>query len=270
MDFVFGFPVDSHKNTGILVYIDRFIKMMHLVAVPESIKSIGLCPGVYRHVLSPLWLPRELVSDQDPRVTAEFWRSVGNKLGTRLKMSTSGHSDTDDQIERANRVLEEILQGYVHSFTNWSEFLPMVEFAISNSVDASTTHTPFFVNGMRHPHLPTFLDCGSRLTGGELIQANASLALTHHVLTMRSPRLTPMSIISTSVGEKKSKREDDLITRIMIKSTARPVIPNTHSLRQQLILPQCTPRALYFKIAIQQMTSYWLAKELSVSYKTLL
>ena len=26
MDFVFGFPADPHKNTGILVFVDRFSK----------------------------------------------------------------------------------------------------------------------------------------------------------------------------------------------------------------------------------------------------
>ena len=101
-------------------------------------------------------LHRELVSDRDPRFTAEFWRSVFKTLGTRLQMSTSAHPETDGQTERANRVLEKILRGYVHSFTNWSEFLPMVEFAINNSVHALTTHTPFFV-GWLAPPTPTHL-----------------------------------------------------------------------------------------------------------------
>ena len=71
-------------------------------------------------------------------------------------MSTSDHPETDGQKEHANRVLEEILRGYVHSFTNWSEFLPTVEFAVNNSVHASTTHAPFFVNGLRYPLFPPF------------------------------------------------------------------------------------------------------------------
>uniref|UniRef100_A0AAV1UVL4 Chromo domain-containing protein n=1 Tax=Peronospora matthiolae TaxID=2874970 RepID=A0AAV1UVL4_9STRA len=78
-------------------------------------------------------------------------------------MSTSDHPETDGQMERVNRVFEEILRGYVHSFTSWSDFLPMAEFAVNNSVHASTTHTPFFVNGLRHPLLPSFLDCDSSL-----------------------------------------------------------------------------------------------------------
>uniref|UniRef100_A0AAV1VK25 Integrase catalytic domain-containing protein n=1 Tax=Peronospora matthiolae TaxID=2874970 RepID=A0AAV1VK25_9STRA len=82
-------------------------------------------------------------------------------------MSTSDHPESDGQTERANRVLEEILRGYVHSFKTWIEFLPMVEFAINNSVHASTTHTPFYVNGLRRPRVPTLLECNSGLRGGE-------------------------------------------------------------------------------------------------------
>uniref|UniRef100_A0AAV1V0J4 Integrase catalytic domain-containing protein n=1 Tax=Peronospora matthiolae TaxID=2874970 RepID=A0AAV1V0J4_9STRA len=81
-------------------------------------------------------------------------------------MSTSDHLETNGQTERVINFLEEILRGYVHSFTSWIEFLRMAEFAINNSVHASTTHTPFFVNGLRHPRLPAFLECDSSLKGG--------------------------------------------------------------------------------------------------------
>ncbi|CAI5704489.1 unnamed protein product [Peronospora effusa] len=132
MYFVFGFPKDAHGNNGILVFVDRFSKMVHLVAVPESIPAEG-CARVFIDTIFRLHsLPRELVSDRDSRFTAEFWRSVFQTLGTRLTMSTSDHPETDGQTERANRVLEEILRGYVHTFTSWSEFLSMVEFAINN------------------------------------------------------------------------------------------------------------------------------------------
>uniref|UniRef100_A0AAV1TEL5 Integrase catalytic domain-containing protein n=1 Tax=Peronospora matthiolae TaxID=2874970 RepID=A0AAV1TEL5_9STRA len=137
--------------------------MVHLVAVRESITASG-CACVFIDTIFRLHgLSRELVSDRDPRFTADFWRSVFKSLGTRLKMSTSDHPESDGQTERANRVFEEILRGYVHSFESWSEFLPMVEFAINNSVRASTTHTPFYVNGLRHPRVPTLLECNSGL-----------------------------------------------------------------------------------------------------------
>ncbi|OWY90981.1 reverse transcriptase [Phytophthora megakarya] len=43
----------------------------------------------------------------------------------------------------------------------------MAEFAINNAVHASTGHTPFFVNAMRHPRLPSILGAvPSSLSGG--------------------------------------------------------------------------------------------------------
>ena len=157
--------IDDHKNNGILVFVDRFSKMVHLAAVPESITAPG-CARVFIDTVFKLHgLPREFVSDRDPRFTAAFWQSVFRSLGTRLTRLTSDHPETDGQTERVNRVLEEILRGYVQSYPNWSEFLPMVKFVINNSVHASTTHTPFFMYGLRHPRIPTQLEGSSSLSG---------------------------------------------------------------------------------------------------------
>ena len=114
MDFVFGLPEDARKNTGILVFVDRFSKMVHLVAVPDYITATG-CARVFIDTIFRLYgLPRELVSYRDPRFTADFWRSVFKTLGTRLRMSISDLPESYDQMERANCVLEETLRGFVH------------------------------------------------------------------------------------------------------------------------------------------------------------
>ena len=108
-------------------------------------------------------------------------------------MSTSARPEIDGQTERVDRVLEDILRGYVQSYPNWSEFLPMVEFAINNSVHASTTHTPFFVNGLRHPRLPTQLEGSSSLRGGGLAGAKPILAHAHHASKISTTRVMSMS-----------------------------------------------------------------------------
>lgn len=46
MDLVFGFLEDAHKNNGILVFVDRFSKMVHLISVPDSISAEG-CARVF-------------------------------------------------------------------------------------------------------------------------------------------------------------------------------------------------------------------------------
>ncbi|KAG3241752.1 hypothetical protein PI124_g13375 [Phytophthora idaei] len=102
-----------------------------------------------------------------PRFTARFWQEVFTLLGTQLSMSTADHPQTDGQTECVNRVLGDLLKSYAHSFQQWSDCLPMAEFAINNSVHDSTGHTPFYVNAMRHPRLPSMLGMvASSLSGG--------------------------------------------------------------------------------------------------------
>uniref|UniRef100_H3GV16 Reverse transcriptase domain-containing protein n=1 Tax=Phytophthora ramorum TaxID=164328 RepID=H3GV16_PHYRM len=83
-----------------------------------------------------------------------------------LSMSTADHPQTDGQTERVNRVLVDTMKSYAHSFHQWSDCLPMVEFAINNSVHVSTGHTPFYVNAMRHPRVPSVLVMATMSTTG--------------------------------------------------------------------------------------------------------
>lgn len=68
-------------------------------------------------------------------------------------MSSTAHPETDGQTERVNRVLEDVSRSYATSFSSWSDFLPLAEFAPNNAVHASERLTPFFVNNTRHPRL---------------------------------------------------------------------------------------------------------------------
>ncbi|KAF1321780.1 reverse transcriptase, partial [Globisporangium splendens] len=124
------------------------------------------------------------------RFTA-FWQELFRLLGTQLKMSTADHPQTDGQTERVNRTLEDILRSYAHSFTHWSECLPLAEFAINNSVHVSTGHTPFYVNASRHPRVSSILggmsppSVTSPLSGGGVREAAASeqaksAEISHH------------------------------------------------------------------------------------------
>ncbi|KAG2872181.1 hypothetical protein PC119_g28012 [Phytophthora cactorum] len=92
-------------------------------------------------------MPLDIVSDRDPRFTARFWQEVFTLLGTQLSMSTADHPQTDGQTKRENRVLGDLLTSYAHSFQQWSDSLPMAEFAINNSAHTSTGHPRARVRG---------------------------------------------------------------------------------------------------------------------------
>ncbi|KAE9300791.1 hypothetical protein PR003_g22669 [Phytophthora rubi] len=157
MYFIFGLPRDAEGRTGVLVFVDRFSKMVHLAPVAAEVTADESAELFLDLVFRHHGLPESIVSDRDPRFTSAFWTRLFALLGTRLLMSTAAHPETDGQTERVNRVLEDVLRSYATSFASWSSFLPMAEFALNNSTHASTGLTPFFVNNARHPRVPALL-----------------------------------------------------------------------------------------------------------------
>ena len=213
MDFVFGLPKDSHGNTGIVVFVDRLSKMAHLAAVPESIDGEGTAELFIDRVFRQHGLPVAIVSDRDPRFTGKFWKSVFQVLGTRLDMSTADHPQTDGQTERVNRVVEDILRSVcAETPKRWSSMLPVVEFALNNSVHASTGYTPFYVNGLTHPRVPlTLPPSGSGLCKGETADRLADVSpatVNKQVIAFLATRLNVLRHVRDAMTDSQDKQKD--------------------------------------------------------------
>ena len=68
-------------------------------------------------------------------------------LGVKRKLSTAFHPETDGQTERVNQSLEQYLRSFCnYDQDNWSQLLPMAEFAYNNSITSATGMSPFFAN----------------------------------------------------------------------------------------------------------------------------
>ncbi|POM69861.1 Putative retroelement [Phytophthora palmivora] len=88
-DFVFGLPADVKTNTGILVFVCRLSKMVHLAPVRDKVTGKQAA---------------QLFLDSiEPRFTGAFWDTLFQLLGPKLTMSTADHPQTDAQTERVNR-----------------------------------------------------------------------------------------------------------------------------------------------------------------------
>ena len=158
MDLITGLPRTKDGFDAIFVVVDRLSKMLHCIPTRTKVTAPELAKLFFDNIFRHHGLPSVIVSDRDPRFTGNFWRSLFASVGTRLAMSTSRHPQTDGQTERANRSLEEMLRGYVNRRTDdWSEKLSALEFAYNNHQQASTGHSPFFLNYGQHPATPATL-----------------------------------------------------------------------------------------------------------------
>ncbi|KAF1315778.1 reverse transcriptase, partial [Globisporangium splendens] len=164
---MYKWVANTHGRNGILVFVDRFSKMVHLAPVSDKISAEKTAKVFVDVVFRLHGLPVEIVSDRDTRFTSKFWRALFGLLDTKLSMSTAAHPETDGQTERVNRVLEDVLRSYATSFKEWSDYLPLAEFALNNSTHVSTGHSPFYVNYGIHPRVPaSIMGEVSTLSGG--------------------------------------------------------------------------------------------------------
>lgn len=213
LDFVFGLPPDVNGNTGVVVFVCSVSKQVHIAPCKETVTAEQSAKLFLQHVFRYHGMPKRLVSDRDPRFTSHFWKELFCLLGTDLAMSTAAHPETDGQTERVNRVVEDILRSLCDEDPKgWSNLLVFVEFAINNSTHSSTGLTPFFANGLRHPHVPVTLmkSCRSEtrfgVGGSELSQFTRELELN----TSQSDEVTE-SKDTTKVVETAALSTNDIL-----------------------------------------------------------
>ena len=96
-------------------------------------------------------LPLSLTSDRGPQFISGVWKNLCKILGISANLSTSFHPETDGQSEIANQEMERHLRTFVnYQQDDWSDKLPMAEFAANNNNSTSTRLSPFFASRGLH------------------------------------------------------------------------------------------------------------------------
>lgn len=221
MDLITQLPRTAAGWDSIFVVVDRLTKMIHTMPTTSDVTSPKLAnlfiDRVYRHH----GLPQAIVSDRDPKFTSNFWRAVMKRTRCQQAMSTARHPQTDGQTERANRVLKEALRSFVNGRQDdWDEYLAPLEFAYNNSRNASTGHTPFFLNHGYHPRTDF------QLTPAAQSEAPAALEFVQRINAALDEAKQ-----SISAAQKRQSRNADLRRRDLSISVDDQVLLSTQNLR---------------------------------------
>ncbi len=88
-----------------MVVVDRFSKIAHFIPTKEIAMTQETGRLFFTHMFKHHGLPKDIVSDRDPKFTSKFWRALWKRMGSELKMSTTFQPRTDGQIERVNSVI---------------------------------------------------------------------------------------------------------------------------------------------------------------------
>ncbi|KAK2388470.1 hypothetical protein QL285_062153 [Trifolium repens] len=173
MDFITGLPKTRRKHDSIWVIVDRLTKSAHFLPVRTTDTAAKLTDVYIAEIVSLHGIPSSIVSDRDPKFTSHFWKSLHEALGTKLRLSSAYHPQTDGQTERTNQSLEDLLRACVlDDRGSWDDVLPLIEFTYNNSFHASIGMAPYEALYGRRCQTPLcwYQDGESMIVGPEMVQ----------------------------------------------------------------------------------------------------
>jgi len=134
----------SNKYDAILTIVDQGCsKATKFLPCRKIIDGQGVAKLYFRHIFPLFGIPKQVISDHNPRFTSHFAKAVCRATGIKQNLSTAFHPRTDRQSEWMNQWVETYLCQFMNAYqNNWSNLLPMAEYAHNSWPHEHTKHTP--------------------------------------------------------------------------------------------------------------------------------
>ena len=152
IDFLCGLP-PSKGYTVIMVVVDRFSKMIHLIPFKQIPDAKQTAKAFMENIFRLHGLPKDIITDRGSQFTSALWQELMDLLCIKSVIATTDHHETVGQVERCNSFISQYLRCYSKAYyhDDWIDWLYLAEFSYNNAVNESTKETPFFINYGFHP-----------------------------------------------------------------------------------------------------------------------
>jgi Integrase zinc binding domain/Chromo (CHRromatin Organisation MOdifier) domain len=144
IDFIVKLPI-SNRYDSILTIMDHDCsKAVIFLPCNETINTLEVAELYARHIFPHYRLPLKVISDRDPRFTANFTKELCETIGIKQNISSAYHPQTDGQSERTNQSLEQYLRAFCGSKQDqWAHWLPIAQYTKNSWPHATTKKMPY-------------------------------------------------------------------------------------------------------------------------------
>ncbi|KAM4064780.1 reverse transcriptase (RNA-dependent DNA polymerase) [Hirsutella rhossiliensis] len=126
-------PMTNVKYDSIFVITDRLTKYGYFLPYKEASNAEELAYVFLRTIRK--------------HICGQVLQALMAQLGTKHKLSTAYHPQTDGQTERLNQTLEQYLRCYIsYEQNDWVKWLPTAQLAYNSSVTETTKLSPAYAN----------------------------------------------------------------------------------------------------------------------------
>jgi hypothetical protein len=255
MDFITGLP-KSKGYDAVLVVVDRLSKYVHFIPLKHPYTAKSIAEIFCKEVVRLHGVPLSIVSDRDPIFISNFWQELFRLQGTKLKLSTAYHPETDGQTEVVNRCLETYLRCFITDQPKtWVLWVHWAEFWFNTTFHSATEKTPFeIVYGRPPPLLQRWVQGETRVEAvqRDLVDRDEALRQLREQLLRAQERMKGQAdkrrndrnfVCGEWVFVKlRAHRQQSVVTRINAKLAARyygpyPIIEKVGAVAYKLKLP---------------------------------
>jgi hypothetical protein len=113
MDVIVGLPLTVGKFNSIWVIVDRLTKPAHFIPINANYNARKYAEIYVARVLCLHRVLKMIISDRGSQFVAHFWEQLHAALGTHLIHSSAYHPQIDNQTERVNQIMEDMLRACV-------------------------------------------------------------------------------------------------------------------------------------------------------------
>ena len=91
MDLVTDLSISKTQKDAVLVVVDRASKMAKFIACKKTMSSTDMVKIFRDNIVCSFRIPKTITSNNDIRVTAQFWQELWKALGTSIMTVTPYH-----------------------------------------------------------------------------------------------------------------------------------------------------------------------------------